>query len=164
MLKLQLFPVHHLLRQRQAKQQFLLLRARQLILRQHLPRPLRLRQQQHLFLLQNVFFVVFLCCPFFIQFLVSSFNIQVFGTTKYGKEPVKNQIVEILQRYDIATIQEIRDISETAFPSLVNDINVAVDKYDWFTGERQGTTSSKEQVGFIWDRNMFSKVNDLFVL
>ena len=37
--------------------------------------------------------------------LVSSFNIQVFGTTKYGKEPVKNQIVEILQRYDIATIQ-----------------------------------------------------------
>jgi deoxyribonuclease-1-like protein len=88
----------------------------------------------------------------------ASFNIQVFGQTKYGKEPVKNQIVEILQRYDISTIQEIRDSTESAFPNLVDDINAAEDKYDWFTGERQGTTTSKEQVGFIWDRNMFSKI------
>ena len=38
-------------------------------------------------------------------FSVASFNIQVFGTTKYGKTEVKDQIVEILNRYDIATIQ-----------------------------------------------------------
>jgi len=55
--------------------------------------------------------------------------------------------------------QEIRDSTESAFPKLVDDINAAEDKYDWFTGERQGTTSSKEQIGFIWDRNMFSKVS-----
>jgi len=41
----------------------------------------------------------------FIFIKVSSFNIQVFGNTKYSKEPVKNQIVEILKRYDISTIQ-----------------------------------------------------------
>ena len=35
----------------------------------------------------------------------SSFNIQVFGTTKYGKTEVKDQIIEILERYDISTIQ-----------------------------------------------------------
>ena len=35
----------------------------------------------------------------------SSFNIQVFGQTKYGKTIVKDQIIEILRRYDISTIQ-----------------------------------------------------------
>lgn len=89
----------------------------------------------------------------------ASFNIQVFGATKYGKTEVKDQIVTILNRYDIATIQEIRDSTETAFPNLVSDINAVNDIYDWWTGARQGTTSSKEQVGFIWNRNNFSKVD-----
>jgi deoxyribonuclease-1-like protein len=86
----------------------------------------------------------------------SSFNIQVFGTTKYGKTEVKNQIVEILERYDISTIQEIRDSSLTAFPNLVADMNANEDKWDYVMGARQGSTSSKEQEGFIWDRNKFS--------
>lgn len=88
--------------------------------------------------------------------LFGSFNIQVFGQTKYGKTIVKDKIVEILMRYDISTIQEIRDSAETAFPKLVADMNAIEDKYDWHTGIRQGSTSSKEQEGFIWDRNKFS--------
>jgi len=89
----------------------------------------------------------------------ASFNIQVFGQTKYGKTTVKDQIVTILNRYDVSTIQEIRDSAETAFPNLVADMNAIEDKYDWHTGIRQGTTSSKEQVGFIWDRTKFSLVD-----
>ena len=34
-----------------------------------------------------------------------SFNIEIFGKKKYSKEPVKNQIVQILRRSDVATIQ-----------------------------------------------------------
>lgn len=86
----------------------------------------------------------------------SSFNIQVFGTTKYDKTEVKNQIIEILERYDISTIQEIRDSSLQSFPNLVADMNANEDKWDWAMGERQGTTSSKEQIGFVWDRTKFS--------
>ena len=37
--------------------------------------------------------------------LFGSFNIQVFGVSKYGKTEVKDQIVTILRRYDIVTIQ-----------------------------------------------------------
>ena len=59
----------------------------------------------------------------------------------------------------MTSLQEIRDSSETAFPNLVNDINAVNNVYDWWTGARQGTTSSKEQVGFIWNRNNFSKVD-----
>ena len=42
---------------------------------------------------------------FLRKFSVASFNIEVFGRTKYGKTEVKDQIIEILTRYDIATIQ-----------------------------------------------------------
>ena len=35
-------------------------------------------------------------------------------------------------------------------------MNANEDKWDWAMGERQGTTSSKEQIGFVWDRTKFS--------
>lgn len=89
----------------------------------------------------------------------ASFNIQVFGASKYGKEEVKDQIVTILRRYDISTIQEIRESSGVSFPLLVGDMNAQEDIYDFHVGERQGRSSSKEQIGFIWNRNMFSKVD-----
>jgi len=86
----------------------------------------------------------------------SSFNIQVFGQTKYAKTVVKDQIIEILRRYDISTIQEIRDSAETAFPNLVADMNAVEDIYDFHVGARQGSSSSKEQEGFVWDRTKFA--------
>jgi len=88
-----------------------------------------------------------------------SFNIQVFGQTKYKKDVVKDNIIKILQRYDISTIQEIRDSAETAFPNLVADMNaISNNIYDHAVGARQGSTSSKEQEGFIWDNRKFSLV------
>ena len=82
-----------------------------------------------------------------------SFNIQVFGQTKYKKDVVKDNIIKILQRYDISTIQvshywvlikpfknkEIRDSAETAFPNLVADMNaISGDIYGHAVGARQG--------------------------
>lgn len=52
--------------------------------------------------------------------------------------------------------KEIRDSSLTAFPNLVADMNANEDKWDFVMGARQGSTSSKEQEGFVWDRNKFS--------
>ena len=56
----------------------------------------------------------------------------------------------------VCLIQEIRDSSLTAFPNLVADMNARTDKWDSAMGARQGSTSSKEQEGFVWDRNKFS--------
>ena len=39
--------------------------------------------------------------------LFGSFNIQVFGQAKYKKDIVKENIITILKRYDISTIQVI---------------------------------------------------------
>jgi len=67
----------------------------------------------------------------------ASFNIQVFGAAKYSKDEVKDQIVTILRRYDISTIQEIRELSGVSFPLLVGDMNAQEDIYDFHVGERQ---------------------------
>ena len=60
--------------------------------------------------------------------LFGSFNIQVFGTTKYGKTEVKNQIVEILRRYDISTIQVRLLVICTVF-----GVNPSADSVGWST-------------------------------
>ena len=57
---------------------------------------------------------------------------------------------------NITHFKEIRDSSLTAFPNLVADMNANEDKWDFVMGARQGSTSSKEQEGFVWDRNKFS--------
>ena len=36
---------------------------------------------------------------------------------------------------------------------LVNDMNNGADLYDFHVGARQGSTSSKEQYGFIWNKH-----------
>ena len=54
------------------------------------------------------------------------------------KEPVKEILVKILTRYDVFTIQEIRDASGEAFPELIAALNEEEDRYDFHVGERQG--------------------------
>ena len=75
------------------------------------------------------------------QTLFGSFNIQVFGKEKMKKEPVKEILVKILARYDVFTIQEIRDASGEAFPELISALNEEEDKYDYHVGERQERVS-----------------------
>ena len=41
-------------------------------------------------------------------------------------------------------------------------MNLIQDVYDFHVGARQGTTVSKEQYGFIWNRNKF-KLIDAYV-
>ncbi len=72
------------------------------------------------------------------QTIFGSFNIQVFGKEKMKKEPVKEILVKILTRYDVFTIQEIRDASGEAFPELIAALNEEKDRFDFHVGERQG--------------------------
>jgi len=45
--------------------------------------------------------------------------------------------VTILRRYDISTIQEIREAAGVSFPALVGDMNAQEDIYDFHVGDRQ---------------------------
>ena len=59
--------------------------------------------------------------------------------------------VQVVQRYDILMIQEIRDSAQTAFPELVDLVNRASkNSYAFVTSGRTGRSSNKEQYGYIY--------------
>ena len=59
----------------------------------------------------------------------------------------------------MCTVQEIREKDGKYFPKLIEDMNEINDLYDFHVGARQGSTISKEQYGFIWNRNMFKLID-----
>jgi hypothetical protein len=79
-------------------------------------------------------------------FTVANWNLQIYGKTKAGKEHVLEFYDEMLSEYDIIFVQEIRDSSETAFPKLC----AKFEGYDCIVSDREGRTSSKEQIGVIY--------------
>ncbi|VDP66771.1 unnamed protein product [Echinostoma caproni] len=91
-------------------------------------------------------------------YLISSFNIQVFGDKKMTNQEVVNILLEILKRYDLVCIQEIRDSDGDSFQKLVALLNEKFDRknmYSSYAGDRLGRTNSKEQYGLIYKSKMF---------
>ncbi|XP_052806744.1 deoxyribonuclease-1-like [Mya arenaria] len=108
---------------------------------------------------------------------IGSFNIQVFGITKFSNKPVVDILVQILSRYDIVQILEIRDSHQTAFEGLRVELNKYVSGrfgpsavYEKVVSERLGRTASKEQYGFLYrpsrvtvtDTYQYHDIHDLF--
>ena len=85
--------------------------------------------------------------------LIGSFNIQIFGESKMSKPNVVASLVEILSRYDIVLIQEIRDKKGEAIIKLLHRLNIATgNKYDLVLSDRLGNSNSKEQYAFIYNK------------
>ncbi len=82
---------------------------------------------------------------------VASFNIQVFGESKMGKPEVVKTLAEVIRRFDIVAVQEIRAKNQDVLPDFVRTVNATGRKFDFVIGERLGRTSSKEQYAFVFD-------------
>jgi deoxyribonuclease-1-like protein len=82
---------------------------------------------------------------------IASFNIQAFGQAKLQKPEVMRVLADIVRRFDIVAIQEIRCESPYLVPQFVEAINAGGCKYDFEIGPRLGRTSSKEQYAFVFD-------------
>src|SRR3989344_463776 len=81
---------------------------------------------------------------------IANWNLQIFGQSKADNEELMNKYKEIIKKYDIIFVQEIRDSSETAFPKLCN----LLEHYKCKTSSRAGRSSSKEQYGIIYKDNI----------
>ena len=81
---------------------------------------------------------------------IASFNIQVFGVKKLGKPRVRSLLAEIVRRFDIVAIQEIR-ANQDILPQFIDTINATGRHYDFVIGPRLGRTVSKEQYAFVFD-------------
>ena len=82
---------------------------------------------------------------------VASFNIQVFGTSKEKKPQVMDVLAQVVRKFDVIAIQELRSKDENVVPRFVELINAEGRHYDYAVGPRLGRTSSKEQYVFIYD-------------
>lgn len=78
-----------------------------------------------------------------------SFNIQIFGVSKMSNRVVINKLVDIISKYDVIAIQEVRDSSGQA---VIEFMKLLDSRYNYYLGPREGRSSSKEQYWFIYDK------------
>lgn len=86
---------------------------------------------------------------------IGSFNIQTLGPTKIANKTIVTTICQILSRYDIVAIQEIRDSNmDFVMTVLIDQLNNFVQskgvKYSYALSHRLGFTSYKEIYAFIY--------------
>ena len=82
---------------------------------------------------------------------IASFNIQVFGTTKAAKPEVMQVLADVVRRFDIVAIQELRTTDDSVLEGFLQLINSGGYGYRYVAGQRLGRTSSKEQYVFVYD-------------
>ncbi|XP_024615123.1 deoxyribonuclease-1 [Neophocaena asiaeorientalis asiaeorientalis] len=82
---------------------------------------------------------------------IAAFNIQTFGETKMSNATLSNYIVQILSRYDIALVQEVRDNHLTAVGRLLDKLNQDdPNTYHFVVSEPLGRNSYKERYLFLF--------------
>ncbi|XP_029657844.1 deoxyribonuclease-1 isoform X1 [Octopus sinensis] len=95
-------------------------------------------------------------------FKIAAFNIQIFGPTKSSKVDVMEIITQIVQRYDIILIQEIRDKSGKTPEKLLKAINTNGYSYSMKLSDRLGRTYSKENYAFYYRNDTGITIVDSF--
>jgi endonuclease/exonuclease/phosphatase family metal-dependent hydrolase len=82
---------------------------------------------------------------------IASYNIQVFGEKKLADTTVSRILIDIVRRFDVVAIQEIRTQNDQFLRQFCELLNANGRHYDFVVGPRQGRTSSKEQYAFVFD-------------
>ncbi len=82
---------------------------------------------------------------------IASFNIQMLGRKKMSKPEVVARLVDIIRRFDVVAVQEVRSKYQDVVARLVAAVNADGRHYDYVLGPRVGRTNQKEQFAFIFD-------------
>jgi deoxyribonuclease-1-like protein len=82
---------------------------------------------------------------------IASFNIQVFGNTKASKSYVMESLAQIIRKFEVVAIQEIRSQNEHLIRDFVELVNRTGLRYDYVIGPRVGYTQSKEQFAYLFN-------------
>lgn len=89
------------------------------------------------------------------KFKIATFNIKVFGRTKAGKPEVMSALAEIVRKYDVVAIQELKDVSNSVPGLFLAEINKLEPKYAMLlsprTGQQEDDQSSQEQYAFYYN-------------
>ncbi|XP_062614587.1 deoxyribonuclease-1-like [Saccostrea cucullata] len=83
------------------------------------------------------------------ELLICAFNIKTFGKAKMADAELAEYIKQIVLRYDLILIQEIRDVSGESIQQLWQMVN-ATRPYGMTISERLGRSSYKEQYAYFY--------------
>ena len=84
---------------------------------------------------------------------VATWNIQVFGQSKMRKPEAMKVIVDMVRRFDVIAIQELRSKDQSVIDEFLAMVNSDGYAYDIVVGPRLGRSSSKEQYLYLYDTN-----------
>ncbi|CAI5674259.1 unnamed protein product [Oreochromis niloticus] len=88
--------------------------------------------------------------------LLGAFNIKSFGDTKASNATLMNIITEIVKRYDVILIQEVRDSDLSATQTLMNYVNKDSPQYKYIVSEPLGASTYKERYLFLYREALVS--------
>jgi len=95
---------------------------------------------------------------------IGAFNIQVLGQSKISDRNVANILADVIRKFDVIAIQELRWHDDSVIVQLMNLVNQNENRYDYVISERLGRTSSKEQYVFVYDRSRVRVVGESFIV
>lgn len=84
---------------------------------------------------------------------IASFNIQVMGQSKIDKPQVMQVLTDVIKRYDVVAVQELRSKEQDVIPRWLAMINADGSRWDALVGPRLGRTVSKEQYVFLYNQD-----------
>jgi len=90
---------------------------------------------------------------------VATWNIQVFGRSKISKPEVMETIVDVIRRFDVIAIQEVRSSDQSIISQFLSMVNEDGYRYGVVVGPRLGRTSSKEQYLFLYDTSRIELID-----
>ena len=96
---------------------------------------------------------------------LATFNIRTFGVTKMGKPEVVSELVEIFDRYDMVTVQEIKDINQGVPYRFLDELkNGSSEDWEMLLSERSGQQEDdiggQEQYAVYYRNTAVHPVND----
>ncbi|XP_016157319.1 PREDICTED: deoxyribonuclease-1-like 2 [Ficedula albicollis] len=103
---------------------------------------------------------VALLCAATAMLRIGAFNIQAFGDTKMSNKEVAEIIINVLLRYDVVLVQEVRDSDLSAVTELMEQLNSAsTSPYDYEISGPLGRENYKEMYLFIYRTDIVSVVD-----
>ncbi len=95
---------------------------------------------------------------------IATFNIEVFGQSKMNTPEVVSQLVDIVLKYDMVAVQEVKDIDQTVPYEFLDEINnQSGDTWNMSLSPRSGVNASsyaQEQYVYYYNTTVFRELGN----
>ncbi|TWT82727.1 hypothetical protein CA13_41900 [Planctomycetes bacterium CA13] len=82
---------------------------------------------------------------------IAAWALDGFGPTKLANRVARQNVVRIINQFDIVALQQISAIERDLIPRLVDEVNQSGRRYDYVLGESSGPPGRQEQLAFVFD-------------